>query len=65
VEEAIPVFGRTLLEGVDVRAVGEEDVGLAIGACRCGVSLLSSENAMGRGEKWIGEAGCSWESSPQ
>jgi hypothetical protein len=34
------------------------------GACRCGVSLLSSENAMGRGEKWMGEAGRSWESTP-
>ena len=27
------------------------------GACRCGVSLLSRENAMGRGEKWMGEDG--------
>ena len=31
------------------------------GACRCGVSLLSSVNAMGRGEKWMGDEGRSWE----
>ena len=30
VKEAIPVLGRILFEGVDIRAVGEEDVGFAI-----------------------------------